>query len=67
MNTSSALTPRTPRLCCCITTASRAGNTPFWWQYASLDFRFSIIASRIVSGVRKPNRPGLPMFSGMIS
>jgi hypothetical protein len=32
MNTSSALTPATPRLCCCITTASRAGNTPFWWQ-----------------------------------
>ena len=32
---------------------------PFWWQYASLARRFSIIASRIVSGVRNPNTPGI--------
>ena len=57
----------TPRSCCCITTASRAGKMPFWWQYASLVARFSIIAIRMVSGVRKPNSPGFPMFSEMIS
>ena len=67
MKTSSTLTPVTPRACCCITTASRAGKMPFWWQYPSLSGKFSIMASRIVSGVRNPNSAGLPMLSEMIS
>jgi hypothetical protein len=67
MNTSSAVTPRTPRSCCCITTASRAGKMPFWWQYPSAERRFSMIARRMVSGVRKPKAPGLPMLSMVMS
>jgi hypothetical protein len=67
MNTSSAVTPRTPRSCCCITTASRAGKMPFWCTYPSLWRRFSIIAKRMVSGVLNPKAYGLPILSETMS